>query len=660
MNLDDVLQYLSTARAEFRTLEKSVLDSFVVPFYLEQNNLSAIAHSVALAGGRGCGKTTYLRYFSHWTQFDKNKKNVVEDDLNSIVLYWKPDTVFCRALRFTESNSRLFFLTLMGLEVFDEIRGMISNLVQHFPQLETQLEKSVIFWETISHIAGKSIRGFNGLEKWIRESKYTVQSKINSNDKNNVPNIDPKALLNLLLPVLRTEASLLAKTKFKIFVDEFENLSNEQQKIINTYRKHSDASLSWNVAHKTDANITNETDGDEPIQEPNDYRTLKLDVDYEDAKERKDYNVLSSEILLLSLQKANLKCNLDDLTPAFFSDRDNLERRRTNAYRKNVLQIARKILPTPTIKGLAEIALENKSTKNRIHNALVDLDGVTPAFVSSLLSEKPEVAVTAWSVCNQRSFSPSDLINYANNGYKTSDPFYQKVETYLYSALLSLNIQYSYIDVPVYAGINRYFELSKGNIRHFIELCYQAIKHESVTTRNPFHNLEDFPKISFMNSHAGAKSASEHVFREIPSFSPMGQTLYSMAKRLGDMFQIIQRSKKHSEPEQCHFFVRCDYGDLGEKINEIFKQAKCWKVLLEHTGTKDKNPNKLALTEYQLNPIYAPKFGISYRRKKRTELTLSELNVICTGSAEEYTALRDIFLDRWDVEYKNTQQELSL
>lgn len=74
---------------------------------------------------------------------------------------------------------------------------------------------------------------------------------------------------------------------FKVFIDEFENLSTGQQSFINRLRKHSHDLLSWNVAYKAHAQVSNEVsepgeelfDGSqgEHLQKNHDYEEINLD-----------------------------------------------------------------------------------------------------------------------------------------------------------------------------------------------------------------------------------------------------------------------------------------------------------------------------------------------------------------------------------------------
>ena len=97
ITIQDILKNVSVARAEFKAQNESVFSSFVTPPFFDQVNILNSQHSIALIGGRGSGKTMYLKYFSHWSQLDPNANPKVES-LTNTLLYWKPNTIFFRAL----------------------------------------------------------------------------------------------------------------------------------------------------------------------------------------------------------------------------------------------------------------------------------------------------------------------------------------------------------------------------------------------------------------------------------------------------------------------------------------------------------------------------------------------------------------------------------
>ena len=70
---------------------------FVVPPFLNDLGIKTQSKAIVIIGGRGCGKTTLLRYFSHATQFSPKRRSLTSEAFLHIGLYWRADTNFLNA-----------------------------------------------------------------------------------------------------------------------------------------------------------------------------------------------------------------------------------------------------------------------------------------------------------------------------------------------------------------------------------------------------------------------------------------------------------------------------------------------------------------------------------------------------------------------------------
>ncbi len=645
MRLKDVIQRVSTARAEFHSDTNSVFGRFAVPPYIDSCNISKIDHSMAIVGGRGCGKTTFVRYFSHWTQFDPKRDKPPKDSLESIIFYWKPDTTYFRALTkswLSEENSRIFFHTLSGLLCFQELICCLENVSNHFPDLLFELSENTEFWRRIKLIIRKDLTSLSEIKYWLEDSLYDVEMSINANDISNLVRIDAKAIFERLLPTLKEGCTLFNKTRFKVFVDEFENLAEYQQKIINGYRKHSNALISWNVAHKRFAKVSNETDGQENIQHGSDYREFILDESFQGENSDLEKRVFLCELLILSLLDSGLKYSVDNFNAEVLGDPTKLHLRKSKSYQLAVHETVKSILQAPSLRDLAKIAMDKKAVKNITEQALSKVSGLKDALKENLLTQRPDVAIASIVITSQQSFKPIDLIDYIESGYSTNHAYNQRVQTYLLTAMLNLNARYSYIDIPVYSGFDRFCLMSMFNIRHFFDLCYNSFL--LMESHLIVESVDEFPPVPIDAMHQGAINSSNSIIKEIPTYAPLGLTLSSLVNRLGDIFQIWQKGDVQSEPEKTHFYILNDFGDLPEKIKDIIDQAKCWRVLVEYPATKDKSSNSSSGYEYQLNPVYAPYFNVSFRKIRRLEFSPDRFLELCYAESSEYENIRNEYI----------------
>lgn len=121
-------------------------------------------------------------------------------------------------------------------------------------------------------------------------------------------------------------------------------------------------------------------------------------------------------------------------------------------------------------------------------------------------------------------------------------------------------------------------------------------------------------------------------------------------RRLGRIFEVAHRRTSQSEPEINHFSIDdSDKIALSDEAKLLLIQAKIWSVLYEQQDTKNKSNYDLAQTDIVPNPIFAPYFGISYRKKRKLTLSAAQVNAILVGSGEQFEQVIKEFAAKWDV-----------
>lgn len=104
---------------------------FVVPRFIDDLGIKDQRKAWVIVGGRGCGKTTLLRYFCHPTQFSPRRPEIGEQDLRHIGLYWRADTNFLNSFAGGEQPSstwRSAFEHLLACELGKEILRALRTL----------------------------------------------------------------------------------------------------------------------------------------------------------------------------------------------------------------------------------------------------------------------------------------------------------------------------------------------------------------------------------------------------------------------------------------------------------------------------------------------------------------------------------------------------
>jgi hypothetical protein len=193
---------------------------------------------------------------------------------------------------------------------------------------------------------------------------------------------------------------------------------------------------------------------------------------------------------------------------------------------------------------------------------------------------------------------------------------------------------------PIYSGFDTFCYLAHGNIRHFLELCHKSI-YRALDRGERTHHITPLLQAE------AAKQASTAFLAEIRSFGRRGNQLHGFVLRLGTLFQLAHARPTLSESEQNHFSVT--EGSLTDDDYAILREAVKWSVLFEEEGTKKKQDYQPDTSDYILAPIYSPYFHISYRKKRKIELTADELHTLYFGTAEAVETLLRTFKKRWRI-----------
>ncbi|WP_289169992.1 hypothetical protein [uncultured Pseudoalteromonas sp.] len=658
MQVIDILNKLSTARQEFQTTNGSVINSFVVPFFVDKLDLRKISKSIALAGSRGSGKSTYIQYFSHATRFDKELPLISDDEFECILLYWKPDITYCQGLKsnWLGDDALRFFSIHAALSLLQEISNLIRNVSNHYPELTSELKNKRTFWSRISRVTATEISDLKTLNTWLMDYKYEISTRLNPVNLDGILSIEPKQMLVYLTDALRLDFDKFEDTTFKVFVDEFELLTKDQQQVINSYRKESNKKLNWNVAYKLNSKPTNETTTDQWLQSPDDYDEENLDSYIES-----NYKIFAAEIFILTLQNSGLTCEVAELTPSFLGNRANIEIRKDKLYQDKVLSLMSNILPTPSIKELSNICISNKSVRNKISTTLSTLNFTEEAIKK--INEDTSLAITILGTYRQRNFDVKQITRYVHGKSSKAEitSVKDKISTFEFNTLLSLNLQNAFIQIPVYSGFDRFITMTTPNIRHFKELCLSALKQsDDFDTNTIYTSVSDIKPISYTGMHLGAINSSSSLVKEVISYPPHGNKLSHMVNRIGELFRISQKSSYQSEPERDIFTFTYDYAGADKELEDFLNSALSWRVLVEDESRRIKDDKQITSKEFQLNPVYAPKFGISYRKKRGITFSMEQFKTIVSGSPASFDNIKKQYQQKWKSDDSDSQQGVLL
>src|SRR3990172_1474611 len=309
------------AKNRAEELGYDVWENFVIPPFFDRLSLGGTRKPKVIVGGRGCGKTMLLRYLSHDSMFSPRRPAISPDAKSHIGLYWRADTQFAQLMAGRGLEDDIWhgaFRHLSAVSLGKEVLRSLQSISSSTAGFATEDE--------ITKADFSRLHSFDeDLPSTYRELLRSLEDRVDAfetwvNDVRNIPRprfLPGEAFLARLVDVVHSEFAGLRDTEFFVYIDEYENLTTYQQRIINTWLKHSEPPLIFNLAMKRNGFKTRLTTGDESLSHIHDSREFdleKYDLEWE-------FPVFAAEILLLNMVLAGYKdVDLGITMPPFQGD----------------------------------------------------------------------------------------------------------------------------------------------------------------------------------------------------------------------------------------------------------------------------------------------------------------------------------------------------
>lgn len=643
---ENLKSILAKNRAE--ELGYDVWQHFVVPPFYNRLDLQTARKPRLIIGGRGCGKTMLLRYLSHQSMFSRSRKDIPDSAISHLGLFWRTDTNFASLMLGRNVSEDIWqsafahlAAILLGIEVLgclQSIANSSSSLLEGKDIIKLDFTRLQAFDPTLPTNA-------NDLQRNLESRLWIFESWVSNIRKVEEPIFLPgEKFVLAIIKEIQNQLPSLKDSIFYVYVDEYENLQKYQQKIINTWLKHSEVPLIFNLAMKKNAFETRETTGPESLSDIHDFRQHDLEQYILEEKT----GVFFAEILFLELYIAGIKSVPIDI--AGLRDPERLEERKNSQYAKNILEAIQRMLPDVPHENLAKDVFEEPALSKKLYENIEKALKFRNSGLSAepfYRSRVPEATIVTPALLYRKRNKPEDVLNELDKLEKGEVSRFKGSTDWIHNnfvaGLLQLYEPYNRA-CPFYAGFQTFLILSRGNIRHFLELTYKSFERafaEGISLGNTID-----PKLQA----DAARQTSTSLLGEIKSFGPRGNQLHTFVLRLGSIFSLAHQRLTLSETEQSHFSIVSGSKELEDNDFKFLQEAVKWSVLFEEEETKSKDKYSPEIIDYVLNPIYTPYFHISYRKKRKLELKSDDVICLIRGSYEQVSTLIRRFSKQWDLE----------
>lgn len=622
------------ARTRAEEHDADVWGEFFIPPYFDRLALTTATKSAYITGKRGCGKTMLLKYFDYHTAFSKRRTEIPANAIDHVGIYWRVDTQFCSSLNhrgIEDAEWSVVFESYFGLVIATELLRAVEAIADSaFPNFDADALAELALPSAADYLPGAptSVRELIYYLESLRRRFTTWVSNVKAME---CPILPPgRDFILSLVNDLRARASLATLSVF-VYVDEVENLVQYQRHVLNSFLKHSQRPLIVSFTSKEHP-LNNETTGPESINATHDYRLVDLDNFLDLTKAAMPF---FAEVFLGNLDIAAERNDSERLD--IVRSHARLAERQKPQYQKDVVADMRRRFPAVTDRQIAVAALQvqtlRESLCRRISKALKDRGSTLTVEDFLFEGASAEALVTVPALLNRDTVMPDNVLAELKRFSQDREGSFNStwIHNNLFGAILELYRPFAR-ECPLYSGFDTLCTMSNNNLRNFLILCYKTLEVAELRDQT------DPPYPVDIQCRA-AYDASEQLIKEIRTFGRFGEQLRVFVLRLGSIFRALQASPAMSEPEQNQFTInsggRALQGDELAFIAEALRHG----ILVEQLETKSKSGVGQDIVDYQLNPIYAPYFQISYRRKRKLEISVEQFHMLIMGNENEYRDL---------------------
>ncbi len=566
----DLVELFGIYRAEW--LSDALFQLFTKPAYYPELET---ARPCVLVGGRGTGKTTVLRCLSYEGRFALDGENSLRvADWPYYGFYYKVNTNSVRAFQGEELSSRqwqkLFahYLNLVLCGRLVEFLEWHASIVS----ASTPLGDGIC-GEMTAALFCDAASSQSGLLASIQKGIRRFEAWVNNIDPDNLPGLSMQGtVLDDLCGAVLGLPQFAGKRLFFI-IDEYENLLDDQQEVVNTLMKHCGPGYTFKIGVRELGWRRRSTlYHNEQLVSPADYER----IDIEQRLEGEQFVKFATEVCSLRASSR-------------FPEGFDLDA----------------MLPSVSVEEEAKLL----GAEERAREVRDELERTAPEAARMVDDASAlELALVQYWARNTKTSLADVVFNRAREPKVWRD----RLHNYRVPILFTLRGSRPGIR-KYYAGWRTFTMLAGNNIRYLLQLVGQALL---------MHRQEGWPAngepISPTIQTQAAIAVGGKNVKELEGLGVHGAQLTRLILSLGRLFEMLALQPEGRRPEITRFTLPEDE-PLGEV--EALLQAAVMHLALVRTVSSQRTNLDLKSYDYAVHPIFAAFFGFSHRDMRKITLT---------------------------------------
>lgn len=550
-------------------------------FFVEPRYIKRVISSNAsmIIGERGSGKTTLLKHL------EKNFNH--SENFEYVGVYYRFETAYVKALNNPEmsvdknisafSQSIAAILGKLLCQILDEIKENKDIKYQYEEEICKKLTRDIEL-PNLENVSSYS---------QMAEVCERIRKKIFINIQNgkNICYFEYTSFINNFCEELRKE-SLFSETCFCMLLDEYENLTFSQQRVVNSFIKNSSYYLTYKVCMRPDGFLTKDTVADkEPLMYGHDYEEL-------------DYvgDIVGSDKDVKNHLRKICANRLD-----YFYRQQKIEFEEKDLEIDDYLDIVKEEADIESWERIEEYKEQLKNELKKRYPKKIEILDAFNAIDLKLIC-----------VLYQKGYSEDDIFD---NICSHTKKYINWIHNYKKNLIFQITSECE--QSKKYCGFDTIIKLSHCNTRMILEIMHYAFGELS--------NVEKvYKKISVKKQTAAVNRVAESSFEQINYIPFNGYKAKNLANALGNLFaEFLEDSRaKKFEVNSFSIIISKMEKEQTEELKTILRDAVIWGVLIPSKANKIKNKGDIVFDgrDYMLHPIFSPYFKISYRKRQKCEL----------------------------------------
>jgi len=465
-----------------------------------------------------------------------------------------------------------------------------------------------------------------------RQLDFVVNNRDRGHPLPDILSTDSRLIFDLASLLVRDTPQLAAR-RLVLLLDEFENLDEPTQAYVQTLVRETHGPVGIIVGARNYGVRTWKTIAGEVNRVTSEYRQVELDANW--LTDHAAYRRFCTSLIADRLRRIDPEDStpsapaqaMFERVPPVRADSELVELR-TKAGRWS-----------PTLRSLLSRLNENLIHIEPLGIAADEVESVALRLASSnALVERLNVFLfyRAWSQGLKLHFAIDDIVaehdHYmsGNDGTVFGDgrPGYAAILRHRRSDLEAQTLR-DYRRPVRYSGFGTIVRTSGGNPRHLLGILGQIWEEGGYWSEDYFANLP----IAMSVQSAAAYSASDGFWRDLESNPQLDEATQGALRRFAEMLRELRYADKPPEAAPCGFLV--DPATLDASARSIIDICVDWRFLIRSDRQAKNSPQLLWML--QLNPMLAPRMGLSVNRRGASKLTDRQVRAIFLGDDFELT-----------------------